>query len=68
MKKSFLYNIPRYKENCFFLNTYFPFYHNKTVFISLKAWYPLKCGTHLWFNAIKIIKKIYLALLTQVET
>ena len=28
----------------------------------------LKCGTYLGFNAIKMLKKIYLALLTEKET
>ena len=27
--------ITQYSKNCFFLNTYFPFYHNISVFISL---------------------------------
>ena len=38
----------------------------KMLIIKLKL--VIKRGIHLGFNAIKMLKKIYLALLTQVET
>ena len=50
--------------NCFSINHFYKTIDNNVIEFPL----DLKRGTHLGFNAIKMLRKISLALLTQVET
>ena len=65
-EKSVFYSI--HYENCYFAAS--ELFHMFTQSVKFYTFYChiLKRGTHLGFNAIKMLKKASLALLTQVET